>query len=159
MKCLPKLIDLSQIAAENVELFAPQAEQKQILLSNVIPKNTTAYADPSMVDTVIRNLLSNALKFTAPGGNVAVSTAEHAEHFLAVSVMDTGMGIAEEMLPKLFRIDTHYKNVGTAGEQGTGLGLILCKELVETNGGNLWVESEVGKGTTFTFTLPKQPVE
>jgi signal transduction histidine kinase len=111
-----------------------------------------------MVDTVMRNLLSNGLKFTSAGGSIHVSSTDRDEHFIAVVIADTGIGIPEDVLPRLLRIDTQYTHAGTAGEQGTGLGLILCKELVEKNGGSLWVESELGKGTTFTFTLPKQPL-
>ena len=92
-------------------------------------------------------------------GIINVSSADYDEHYQSVSVSDTGVGIPEDVLPTLLRIDTHYTNTGTAGEKGTGLGLILCRELVEKNGGTMWVKSEVGKGTTFTFTVPKQPLE
>ena len=159
MERAPRRIDLHDIAQENLDLFASQAEHKQITLSSGIPQGTAAYADQSMVTTVLRNLISNALKFTAPGGRVSVAATECDEHFLAVAVADTGVGIPAEELLKLFRIDTHYKHVGTAGEQGTGLGLILCKELVEKNGGRVAVASAIDQGTTFTFTLPRQPLE
>jgi len=154
----PKIIDLFKIANENVELFATRAEQKQITLKSTIQEGTMVHADPSMVNTVVRNLISNGLKFTSADGSINVSSTDHDDHFVAVSVSDTGVGIPEEVLPRLLRIDTQYTHIGTAGEQGTGLGLILCKELVEQNGGNLLVESKVGKGTNFTFTLPKQPL-
>jgi PAS domain S-box-containing protein len=159
MKCLPKPINLAAIARENIELFAPQAEKKQIMLSNAIPQEMIVYADQSMVDTVIRNLVSNALKFTQAEGHVELSATKHEadSRFIAISVSDTGIGIPEEMLPRLLRLDMQYKTIGTAGEQGSGLGLILCKELVEQHGGELWVTSEVDKGTTFSFTLPKPP--
>jgi signal transduction histidine kinase len=158
VECVPKVIDLFPIAKENLELFTTRAEQKQITFKNSIQEGTTVYADPVMVNTVMRNLLSNGLKFTSAGGSIHVSSTDHDEHFIAVTVVDTGIGIPEDILPRLLRIDTQYTHTGTAGEQGTGLGLILCKELVEKNGGNLWVESELGKGTIFTFTLPKQPL-
>ena len=113
----------------------------------------TAYADHNMVDTVVRNLLSNALKFTDAGGIVEVSGQQN-EGFVEITVSDTGIGMSQKEMDKLFRIDMKYTNVGTAGEKGTGLGLILCKELIEKNGGQIRVESEIGKGTRFTFTLP-----
>jgi PAS domain S-box-containing protein len=159
MKCLPRSLNLAAVAKETIELFAPQAEKKQILLRNAIPKGIVAVADESMVDTVIRNLVSNALKFTQAEGRVELSASMHEadSRFIILSVSDTGVGIPEKMLPRLLRLDMQYKTTGTAGEQGSGLGLILCKELVEHNGGELWVTSEEGKGTTFSFTLPKSP--
>jgi two-component system sensor histidine kinase/response regulator len=102
---------------------------------------------------VIRNLISNALKFTYPGGRIDIS-ARHDERDVEIAVSDTGMGIDQEHLPKLFRIETKYKRLGTAHETGTGLGLILCKELIEKNRGRIWAESEVNKGSVFRFTLP-----
>jgi len=119
----------------------------------LIQEKTMVYADYSMNTTVFRNLISNALKFTAAGGKVTFS-AKHEQHAVEISVADTGIGISEDALSQLFRIDTHYLKRGTAGEEGTGLGLILCKELVEKNSGRIWVESKVGEGTTFRFTLP-----
>ena len=154
----PREIDVQEIVALNVALFTANAEQKQITVSNAIPEQTIVYADHTMVDTVIRNLLSNALKFTPAGGRVDIS-ATQAGSSVTVSIADTGIGIDAEYLPKLFRIDTNYKRAGTAGEQGTGLGLSLCQEFVERTGGKIWVESEVGKGTTFRFTLPQKPME
>ena len=153
----PELIDLYEVALDNVELFATRADQKQISLNNVIQEKTLVYADYSMVNTIMRNLMSNALKFTSTRGRVILS-AERDQSFLNVSVSDTGTGIPEEDVPKLLRIDTQYTHVGTDGEKGTGLGLLLCKELVEKNGGKIWVESKIGKGTVFNFTLPLSPM-
>jgi len=154
LECHPERINLVEIAADNVALFAAKAEQKQITLRATSLKDASVYADYSMVNTVLRNLISNALKFTRAGDQIEVS-AHSAEADVEIAVSDTGTGISPENIPKLFRIDVHYTNVGTAGEIGTGLGLNLCRELVERNGGRIWVESEVGKGTTFRFTLPK----
>jgi two-component system sensor histidine kinase/response regulator len=154
----PEAIDVTEIVADTVELFTPNAEQKNITLLNLLSKKTAAYADYSMVNTVVRNLTSNALKFTPKGGKVIVSATDDGR-YVEMAVTDTGVGIPKEILPQLLRIDTQYTKAGTAGETGTGLGLILCKELVEQNGGRIWVESEVGKGTTFKFTLPKRPGE
>jgi len=156
IKCAPVVIDLFDVAEESLAIFLPRAEQKQIELRSVIPKNTLAYADYTMVTTIMRNLVSNALKFTHAGGAVTMSAVVQ-DHQVEVVVTDTGCGIPPDGLAKLFRIDATYTGIGTDGEQGTGLGLILCKELVEKNGGRIWVESEVGQGTTFRFTIPLKP--
>jgi signal transduction histidine kinase len=153
MKYVPKPIDLYEITQNNVRLFTPKAKQKQIALNTLIRQHLMAYADYRMVDTVIRNLTSNALKFTSAGGSITFSATQN-EQSIEVSVADTGVGIAEEALPQLFRIDTHYLKPGTDGEEGTGLGLILCRELVEKNTGKIWVESKLGEGTIIRFTLP-----
>ncbi len=157
LEYIPEPIDLAEIAEDNVTLFAPNAEQKQIHLHNTIQTQTFVYADYSMINTVIRNLTSNALKFTSPGDQIRLS-ATVAGQLVEVAVSDTGVGIPADILPTLLRIDTHHTQVGTAGEKGTGLGLVLCKELIEKNGGQLWVESEIGKGSTFKFTLPSPRV-
>jgi len=153
MDCVPKPLQLHEIAAENVELFLPQAEKKLISLRNEIAEQALAYADESMVNTIFRNLISNAIKFTAAGGSVTISSASQRDGFIEVIVSDTGVGIPVEMLPRLLKLDAQYTHIGTAGEEGTGLGLILCRELVEQNGGSIWVESKPGKGSTFHFTL------
>ena len=153
----PQDIFLEEIAQYNVSLFSSNAEQKQIALTQVISPDIQAYADQNMINTALRNLISNAIKFTDKGGSITVSATED-EEVVEVTVSDTGTGIKAEDLEKLFRIDVKYSHIGTSGEQGSGLGLILCKELVEKNGGNIWVESEVGKGTTFRFTIPVFPV-
>ena len=155
MQQQPEPIQLHNIAENNVTLFAPKAQQKEVVLMQTVPENLWAYADYSMVNTVVHNLVSNALKFTSAGGHINVSAGEQNDA-VEIAVSDTGIGIYSGDLPKLFRIDAQYTNIGTAGEKGTGLGLILCQELVERNNGKIWVESEVGKGTTFRFTLPRK---
>ena len=154
MDCVPKPLRLREIAAENVELFQPQAEKKLISLRNEVLEQASAYADESMVSTVFRNLISNAIKFTAAGGSVTIASGSQRDGFIEIIIADTGVGIPAEMLPRLLKLDAQYTHIGTAGEEGTGLGLILCRELVEQNGGKIWVESQPGKGTTFHFTLP-----
>ncbi len=154
MEYYPESLDLYDVVEDNVDLFMPNAEQKQVRLINSIPQETFIYADYSMLNTVVRNLTSNALKFTSSGDRVELSASRDEQH-VEVAVSDTGVGISEDILSQLLRIDTHHTNVGTAGEKGTGLGLTLCKELVEHNGGTIWIESEVGKGTTFRFTVPR----
>ncbi len=153
--CLPQQINIGVIVARNVKLLTLNAGQKQITLKNSIQEEISVYADGNMLDTVIRNLLSNALKFTKAGGTVTIS-ATHAENAVTVSVSDTGIGISEEKLSNLFRIDARVQRVGTAGEKGTGLGLILCKEFVERHGGSIRAESVKGKGSRFTVSLPRK---
>ncbi len=153
MEYEPEEFDLDGVIQENITLFSPRADEKRIRLTKEAEEGLMAYADPRMIDTVLRNLLSNALKFTKAGDSIAI-TAVPQEQRIEARVTDTGAGITESGKDKLFRIDAHYSRTGTEGEQGTGLGLILCKELIEQNGGQIWVESEVGKGTTFTFTIP-----
>ena len=156
MEYSPKDLNLRGLTEEALELFLSQAGQKQITLQSSVESEMYAYADYHMVYTVLRNLLSNALKFTPPGGLVEVAARRNGTN-VEMAVSDTGVGIRKEDIPKLFRIDVRYTHVGTAGEEGTGLGLSLCKELIEKNGGTIWVESEVEQGTIFRFTLPKEP--
>jgi two-component system sensor histidine kinase/response regulator len=146
-------IPIGAFAVQNMKLLAPNAAQKQIRLTNLVQEEIPVAVDVMMIDTVVRNLLSNAIKFTEAGGAVTIS-ATQAEDTVTVSVSDTGIGIPAEKVPNLFRIDARCQRAGTADEKGTGLGLILCKEFVEKNRGQIWVASEVGKGTTVRFTLP-----
>ena len=149
----PEVLDMQQVVEENIELMYSQSEQKQIALHNLVLPNTMAYADFHICNAVIRNLLSNALKFTPEGGQISVA-AMRDESEVLMSVADTGTGISPENIGKLFRIDVQFTNIGTSGERGTGLGLKLCKDLIEAQKGRIWVESELGKGTIFRFTLP-----
>jgi signal transduction histidine kinase len=112
-----------------------------------------AYGDREMINTVIRNLINNAVKFSNNGGSVEVEVHRRNKYF-EVIVNDQGIGISIENLDKIFRIDQQYKSTGTAGETGTGLGLVLCKGFIEKNGGEIWCKSEEGKGSSFHFTLP-----
>jgi two-component system sensor histidine kinase/response regulator len=154
----PQQVDIHEVLRRNVALFEPNAKQKQITLKSLIQETMFAYVDEKMVDAIFRNLISNALKFTPTNGHVEVAVTQN-EKVLKVSISDTGIGIPQEDLPKLFRIDEKYRDSGTAGEMGTGLGLILCQELVEKSGGKIWVESKIGKGSTFTFTLPRKSTQ
>lgn len=157
MQYHPEAVDLYEVALDNVELFITRAQQKEIILHNCIQKHSLAYADYSMVSTIIRNLTSNALKFTPRKGHVTLSARQH-ESFWEISVADTGQGIPVEIFPRLLQIDGQYTNPGTDGERGTGLGLILCKELIEQHQGKFWVESAIGVGATFFFTLPNDSI-
>ncbi len=149
----PGTIDLSVIANDNIALLQSAAVSKKIRIIMNIPFNTTAWADENMVKTVVRNLLSNAIKFTPNGGRVELM-AEMLNGEVMVCVVDNGVGVAPENLPRLFRIDEQFKSKGTDNETGTGLGLILCKELVEKNNGRIWAESKPDEGSRFCFTLP-----
>jgi two-component system, sensor histidine kinase and response regulator len=154
LQSTPEPVDLYDVTRDNVELFSSNAKQKQIRLESTIPPKTVVFADYSMVNTVLRNLIANALKFTPAKGRVRIS-ATVLPQSIETAVIDTGIGIPADALALLFRIDAHYTRHGTSGEEGSGLGLILCKELIEKNAGRIWVESRVGKGTCFKFTLPR----
>ena len=148
----PVDFELNGLVLDSVGLLTPLAEEKDITLVNEVA-DVSVHADTHMIDTVVRNLLNNALKFTDDGGRVTI-TAEHRDGAVELSVTDSGVGIAPERAATLFDMDTQSTTDGTKGEKGTGLGLLLCKELVERNGGTISVESTVGSGTTFRITLP-----
>jgi len=158
----PGPIELCELAENTVDLFSEIAQGKQIRLEQTIEAGLVVYADEHMVDTVLRNLTANALKFTPAWGHVILSAHRNGAspegnanlELIEVTVTDTGVGLSQADIDKLFRIDVHHTTPGTAQEKGTGLGLILCQEMVTKNGGQIWVESEVSQGTTVTFTVP-----
>lgn len=156
MEFRPQIFNLSDVAHQNIELMAPNAEHKQITIENCLGDACVVYGDLEMVNTIVRNLLSNGLKFTRHGGTITIAATQH-KGSVEIAIADTGIGINEADCSKLFLIDVQYRRPGTAKERGTGLGLILCKEFIDRHGGAIWVESEVDKGTTFRFTLPKKP--
>lgn len=150
----PQPLDLSNLAQETVSLLSGQAIKKGITLENGIPNETYVEADPEMILTVLRNLTTNAVKFTPQDGSVTLK-ARKLNGTVEVEVSDTGIGISEEDKEKLFRIDVKNKAIGSLqSEKGTGLGLILCKEFILKHGGDITVESSPNKGSTFRFTLP-----
>jgi signal transduction histidine kinase len=164
IQCKPAAIDLSVIIPETLSLYKINAKKKKINLSSYVEENTFAYADRNMVTTVLRNLISNAIKFTDKGGEVRITAnADGTNEFVEISVIDSGIGISSENVKKLFKIGSHYSTDGTAKEKGTGLGLILCKEFIEINNGRIWFENPIpnaddnssGKGSIFKFTLPR----
>ncbi len=154
MSYVPKSVNFYELVDDIFSLAQEQAEQKGITLIRSVPEDIMLYADSNMLKTVLRNLTSNALKFSQPGGTVKVAVIAH-DHDVDIQVSDTGVGIPRDMLDTLFRIDVQHSRQGTAGERGTGLGLILCKELIGQHGGTIWAESELDQGTTFTFRLKK----
>lgn len=153
----PEKINLYPLVQDIILLQNYHAtEEKGVRLNNYLTeKELWAFADYEMVYTVLRNLISNAIKFTPTDGEVNIGTQPMQEQEkIILYVADTGMGIAEKNQQKLFKLDESYSTEGTNKERGTGLGLILCKEFVEKNAGTLWLESEEGKGSTFYFSLP-----
>ena len=149
----PAKISLKNLAAENIDLIR-STQTKQVNFVNSIPTGAIAYADSNTINLVIRNLISNALKFTNEGGEIKLASEEKDSTWV-ISVSDNGVGIKPEVLDMLFDKINPYSTRGTANKKGTGLGLILCKEFVEKNNGKIWVESTEGQGSTFWFTLPK----
>ncbi|MEJ5285687.1 MAG: hypothetical protein CH6_3279 [Candidatus Kapaibacterium sp.] len=149
----PIEFDLCDLIRQNISLLKLQAENKQITIESDLPERILVNADINTITTVLRNLISNAIKFTRSGGKIVVS-AKVVDGYAEVCVEDNGIGMSKETMEKLFRIDVHHTSLGTANEKGTGLGLIVCKEFVEANKGKIWVESEEGKGSKFYFTVP-----
>lgn len=149
----PEPFDLTTVLTENKALLEAQAANKKIQILQDYSDPFQINAHRHSITTVVRNLLSNAIKFTPEGGTIMLSLVPNAEN-VTVSIKDTGVGMSAEVMEKLFRIDTKHSTKGTADEKGTGLGLILCKDFIEKNGGKLGVSSEINKGSTFYFSLP-----
>ncbi|MDW7695728.1 sensor histidine kinase [Flammeovirgaceae bacterium SG7u.111] len=148
-----EVVQVDRIALKVVQLYRTEADKKSIELKQHIEKGTKAFADPSMLELIIRNLVANAVKFTPYMGKVSVE-AETSKIGVTIKVRDTGMGMKKETIAQILNLDAQISTTGTANEKGTGLGLVLCKEFIEKNGGELQIESEEGKGSIFMFTLP-----
>jgi signal transduction histidine kinase/Tfp pilus assembly protein PilF len=169
----PEMINLYNLAQENCNLLKEMAINKKIELVNELPNNLQGYADLQQINLIFRNLIGNALKFTAEGGTVKVilqitnlenntniflknvSAEQTLQNFWQIGIADTGVGMSVEQISQLFKQNTSLTTYGTEGEKGTGLGLLLCQEMAEKNGGKIWVESELDKGATFWFTVMK----
>ncbi len=151
----PVSIVFKEVVGDIFELLIEKANSKKIALMNQIPDKLIVTADLDMLKTILRNLVSNALKFTSSNGKVEI-IANVLSGEIEIAVKDNGTGIKKEDLEKLFKVGSNYSRRGTENESGTGLGLMLCKEFAEKHGGKIWVESEEGKGSTFKFTLPMQ---
>lgn len=145
--------NLYSLVKETIDLLESEADRKKISILNRIDQTLLIEVDENMAKTVIRNLLSNAIKFTYEGGKITFN-AHPRDSFVEVSISDTGTGMPANRIPTLFNLETTISQKGTTDETGTGLGLFLCKEFVTKHGGEIWVESEVGKGSTFRFTFP-----
>ncbi len=152
---IPEEIGLASIIQEIIELSNLSVKSKNISLNYSSLDEIEVYADENMLMVILRNLISNAIKFTNPNGKIDITALQN-DNFIEIAVSDNGVGMKEETRKKLFDISANITTRGTANEKGSGLGLILCKEFVAKHGGKIWVESEVGKGSTFYFTLPYQ---
>jgi PAS domain S-box-containing protein len=148
-------INLKTKTTEILELLQGNAHNKGIKISNTVEENLFVVTDGKILGSILQNLISNSIKFTNPGGEILIKSG-FSNGFVEISVEDNGIGIEPEKIKKLFKIDTNFSTEGTKGEIGTGLGLILCKEFVDKLGGNISVQSELGKGSTFSFSLPKE---
>jgi signal transduction histidine kinase len=153
IRYVPQKINLSALIGENIELINHRLQTKMINLKHSMPTTIEVYADKNMVNTIVRNLLSNAVKFTYEGGEISISH-EISDNYCWINIADSGIGMSENEINRLFKIDKHFSNMGTQNEKGSGLGLILCKDFIEKNGGTLSIDSKPGKGSTFTFCLP-----
>jgi signal transduction histidine kinase len=146
-------LDLNEIIRENIDLARVTAEKKSIKLEFQTSGPVMVMADSNMINTVLRNLISNAIKYTGESGTIEVRTKADARN-VDVSVVDSGIGMSEEERRNLFKVDLPVSRKGTSGESGTGLGLLICKEFVEKHNGAIHVTSKPGKGSTFSFDLP-----
>jgi PAS domain S-box-containing protein len=149
----PVKFNLRKMTDSSIGVVLESAKKKEIEIEISIPGNIEVMADTHMVETVIRNLVSNSVKFTPVGGKINVSAVVKQDNSVEVKVTDTGIGMTPLLISKLFLINEKTSRQGTKGELSSGLGLLLCKEFIEKHGGKIWVESEVGKGSTFFFTI------
>lgn len=146
-------LDITEVVASVVDIYNMVAGMKKIAIREEKPASLAAYGDIDMVKTVIRNLLSNAIKFSNENSEVLVKLEEK-DGMAVVSVHDQGCGIDEDSQRKLLHTDTHFSTFGTKNEEGSGLGLLLCQDFVQKNGGKLWFSSVKGEGSTFYFSIP-----
>ncbi|MBN2891436.1 MAG: hybrid sensor histidine kinase/response regulator [Bacteroidales bacterium] len=158
LQLVPNEEFLKPLVRDVISILKEPAQNKKIKVIENIDDEISFYADVDSITTVVRNLLSNSIKFSNKEGQIIISAKDIDDNFIEVSVTDDGIGIAEEKLGDLFRIDKKVVTLDTNNEKGAGLGLILCKEFVEKNGGKIMVKSEIGKGSTFSFTIPKKAI-
>jgi len=154
----PEKLVTSDVILEILSLNKSLAKSKNICIEDISTDDVEIYADRNMLKTILRNLISNAIKFTHEGGRIRVCTTLKPDH-AEITISDDGVGVSEENQKGLFNLTSNRPSVGTAKELGSGLGLVLCKEFVEMNGGKIWVESEEGRGSDFKFTLPLYKTE
>lgn len=151
----PQGVDLTEAVKRVFDLFSQQAAAKAVTLDNRVDAGTSVYADPQMLHSLLSNLVFNGIKFSNEGGEIVVS-CDAAGGAQRVVVADKGVGMAAEKQAQLFSIDRYCSTPGTDGEKGTGLGMVLCREIVEHHGGEIGVESRLGAGSSFYFTLPDE---
>jgi PAS domain S-box-containing protein len=149
-----KDIILTDIISQNVEAIKVRSQLKGISINNIVTDHLHAYVDEKMINSILLNLLSNSVKFTPINGEITISAKKIEDQMIEVSVKDTGIGMPKILVEKLFILGEKTGRKGTDGELSTGLGLLLCKEFIEKNGGRIWVDSEEGVGSTFYFTVP-----
>jgi len=153
IKFNPTNINISQLLVENIQIDSVIAQNKDIEIIQIIPDQLMSFADGNMVNTIFRNLLTNALKFTGKGGKITVKAGVENDKVI-ISIQDSGQGMSPEIIDKLFKIDEYHNTAGTSGETGTGLGLIICQEFISIHGESIMVESKPGDGSKFSFSLP-----
>ena len=151
---IKQTLHAGQMQIFEYQLSLPSAKKKGILIEYKIPDDIEVNADEYMLGSTIRNLVSNAIKFTPEGGKIIISARPVKSNTVEISIRDTGIGMDQKMMANLLRFDENTNRKGTEGEASTGLGLIICKEFIEKHEGKLWVESEVGGGSRFYFTIP-----
>ncbi|MEK7720455.1 MAG: response regulator [Bacteroidota bacterium] len=154
----PVQINLKELVSESITALEDAIRKKAILVTEQVPERQNVYADSNMLQSIVRNLISNAIKFTPKAGSVTVSSYSTENNTSVIVVKDTGIGMNSTMTANLFRLNINNSRPGTEGEQSTGLGLLLCKEFVEKHGGEIWVESVEDAGTSFYFTIPANTV-
>ena len=154
----PEIVNLYLLTNDSIKLMSLVASNKSITIKNLIPESLSLKADETMLSTILRNLISNAIKFTPNGGTIEIDSRltpkNDSRNCIEISVKDSGVGIPKELKSQIFNIANNTIRPGTDNEKGTGLGLILCKEFVEKHGGKIWVEENTDKGSVFTFSLP-----
>jgi len=154
MKLVPKTFDLQPMLTEKLPLFEKVAQDKGVKIVNTISETTSIFADQYTVELVLRNLVTNAIKFCSKGDSITLS-ANNTGEFTTITIADTGQGIAPEYIHRIFK-DIHFTTTGTSNEKGVGLGLVICLQFVQLNGGRIWVDTVYGEGSSFHFTLPNR---
>jgi signal transduction histidine kinase len=153
----PQSVNISQVIKQNISLLKLTSDKKSIEIINLVNSDYYTFSDINLLTTIIRNLLTNAIKFTNTNGTIHIKLSDNND-FYEIQICDNGIGISQENINKLFRIEIDTRQIGDSTEKGTGLGLILCKELVEKNGGTIKVESILNEGSTFSFTVKKEKI-
>jgi signal transduction histidine kinase len=150
----PKSVQLRIVAEESIALIIDSVREKEIEITNTIPEGFVVFADIDMLQSIMRNVVSNAVKFTPKGGKMSLSAKSTEYKSVEILIKDTGIGMNQVIVNNLFKLDAQTNRIGTEGEPSSGLGLLLCKEFIEKHSGKIWVESEEGKGSVFHLTFP-----
>lgn len=153
LKCCPEKVNIFDLINSLMPLLSATAKEKSINISLNGDNSVYGFVDRNMLSSIVQNLVSNSIKFTPKNGDIKINITRNSQN-VQIDIMDTGVGMTTSQMEKLFKIESCYSQRGTEGETGTGLGLLLCREFVEKNQGKIWVTSEVGKGSNFSFTIP-----